>query len=224
MEALPHSELARRSAGGDGGAFVRLYDQYCADIFEVSLGATGSVEAASASTEAAFLRLLKHPPALGATDAEVSDRLSALALGHGIDGGGVVTTVGVEVEQLRSETVLKAGELFDEDWSAHLLRRPAPPPARTEPLRESVVAERVVELVPRRPARRSLVTFLEELPLQAAGVVVLGLAVLILAAAVVRMHSDNPRGATPAAEAADQQQQQQQQRDGTARTRSARRP
>jgi len=44
-DLLPRdAELARRAAGGDGAAFVRLYDHYCDDVFATALSVTGSVD------------------------------------------------------------------------------------------------------------------------------------------------------------------------------------
>src|SRR6185503_3595626 len=81
-DLLPRdAELARRAAGGDGAAFVRLYDHYAHDVFATALSVTGSVEAAAEATQAAFLRILRWPPALGAPDGDVLELLYALALG-----------------------------------------------------------------------------------------------------------------------------------------------
>jgi hypothetical protein len=72
MDLLPRdAELARRAAGGDGAAFVRLYDHYSTEVFATALAATGSVDAAAEATQTAFLRILRWPPALGAPDDDV---------------------------------------------------------------------------------------------------------------------------------------------------------
>jgi len=128
MDFLPrHAELARRAAGGDGAAFVRLYDQYSTDVFATALAATGSVEAAAEGTQTAFLRILRWPPALGAPDSDVEELLFALALGgphERFDASPEETDHKVArlvgVGWLRSETVSKAGARYDADWSVHL--------------------------------------------------------------------------------------------------------
>jgi len=142
IDLLPRdAELARRAAGGDGAAFVRLYDHHAEDVFVTALSATGSVEEAAEATQTAFLRILRWPPALGAPDEDVLELLFALALGgphervHASPQPAdlkVARLVGVG--WLRSETVSKAGSRFDADWSMHLWEppaesRPAPPPA-----------------------------------------------------------------------------------------------
>jgi hypothetical protein len=122
------AELARRAAGGDGAAFVYLYDRYSAGVFETSLAATGAVEAAADATQSAFLKLLRRPPAMGAPGSEVAERLRALAIAgvgetptsHGGAESATYAPYGVGVGWLRSETVAKAGARFDDDWSAHL--------------------------------------------------------------------------------------------------------
>ncbi len=82
MDLLPRdAELARRAAGGDGAAFVRLYDHYSTEVFAAALEATGSIEAAADATQMAFLRVLRWPPPLGAPDGDVHELLCALALG-----------------------------------------------------------------------------------------------------------------------------------------------
>ena len=82
IDLLPRdAELARRAAGGDGAAFVRLYDHYSHEVFATALAVTGSVEAAAEATQTAFLRILRWPPALGAPDGDVLELLYALALG-----------------------------------------------------------------------------------------------------------------------------------------------
>jgi hypothetical protein len=140
VELLPRdAELARRAAGGDGAAFVRLYDKYSTEVFTTSLVATGSIEAAAGATQAAFLRMLRWPPPLGAPDSDVSELLCALAIAG--DHDHMAATVDspearaiarlVGVGWLRSETVAEAGARFDADWSVYLW---TPPEAETEPL------------------------------------------------------------------------------------------
>ena len=135
VDLLPrYGELARRAAGGDGAAFVRLYDRYSTDVFATALAATGSADAAAEATQDAFLRILRWPPALGASDGDLIELLYALALG----GRGehpppspqesehtVARLAGVG--WLRSETVSKAGARFDADWSIHLWSPEASP-------------------------------------------------------------------------------------------------
>ena len=136
-----HAELARRAAGGDGAAFVRLYDEYADQIFEASLAESGCIEAAADTTQRAFLRILRWPPALGAPDAEVEELLYALALGGDgtrerttPDTGGALRVARlVGVGWLRSETVAQAGARFDADWSAYLWPDPPAPPPEPEP-------------------------------------------------------------------------------------------
>jgi hypothetical protein len=145
MDLLPRdAELARRAAGGDGAAFVRLYDHYSTDVFATALAATGSVEAAAESTQTAFLRVLRWPPALGAPDSDVEELLFALALGGPHErfeakpqetDHKVARLVGVG--WLRSETVSKAGARYDADWSVHLWS-----PAEVEPAAEPEPAPR----------------------------------------------------------------------------------
>ena len=169
MDLLPRdAELARRAAGGDGAAFVRLYDHYSTEVFATALEATGSVEAAADATQMAFLRVLRWPPPLGAPDGDVHELLCALALGGSAehvsagvdtdDARAVARLVGVG--WLRSETVAKAGAKFDDDWSAHLWTAPpaepeAEPDARPElepePRREEALARprRWRKLLPR---------------------------------------------------------------------------
>ena len=128
MDLLPRdAELARRAAGGDGAAFVRLYDRYSTDVFATGLAATGSVDAAAEATQTAFLRILRWPPALGAPDSDVEELLFALALGgphERFDASPQETDLKVArlvgVGWLRSETVSKAGARYDADWSVHL--------------------------------------------------------------------------------------------------------
>lgn len=144
MDLLPRdAELARRAAGGDGAAFVRLYDDYSNEVFATALAATGSVEAAADATQTAFLRLLRWPPALGASDDDVLELLFALALGgpHAEYADAspdetdekVARLVGVG--WLRSETVSKAGARYDADWSVHLWSPPESPDLQPEPRR-----------------------------------------------------------------------------------------
>src|ERR1044072_7697495 len=142
-DLLPRdAELARRAAGGDGAACVRLYDQYCDDVFATALSVTGSVEAAAEATQTAFLRILRWPPAMGAPDGDVLELLYALALGgphEHTDGSPepadlkVARLVGVG--WLRSETVSRAGARFGDDWSVHLWTSPAEPAPAAEPAR-----------------------------------------------------------------------------------------
>jgi hypothetical protein len=142
IDLLPRdAELARRAAGGDGAAFVRLYDHYADEVFATALSVTGSVEAAAEATQAGFLRILRWPPALGAPDGDVLELLYALALGgpHKRPDATpepsdlrVARLVGVG--WLRSETVSKAGARFDADWSVHLWQLPAEPVESVEPV------------------------------------------------------------------------------------------
>jgi hypothetical protein len=135
-DLLPRdAELARRAAGGDGAAFVQLYDKYSTEVFTTALAATGSIELAAEATQAAFLRALRWPPPLGAADSDVSELLCALALGgdsHTADdtdtpeAQAIARMVGVG--WLRSETVAEAGARFDADWSVYLWS-----PTGTEP-------------------------------------------------------------------------------------------
>jgi hypothetical protein len=129
IDVLPgDAELARRAAGGDGAAFVRLYDHYSADVFEGCLGATGSVERAADATQAAFLKLLRRPPAIDAPDSEVAERLRVMALGASAEtvplsrrtAEGGHAPAGAGAGWLRSETVAKASARFDADWSGYL--------------------------------------------------------------------------------------------------------
>lgn len=124
INLLPReSELARRAAGGDGSAFLRLYDRYAAEVFETALTAGGSVERAADATQSAFLTLLRHPPAIDAPDAELIDRLCRMALAAELDRP---PATGAGVGWLRSETIAKAGARFDADWSSHLTDTDAP--------------------------------------------------------------------------------------------------
>jgi hypothetical protein len=143
IDLLPRdAELARRAAGGDGAAFVRLYDHYSDEVFATALSVTGSVEAAADATQTAFLRILRWPPALGAPDGDVLELLYALALGGPHKRVDVTPEPSnlrvarlVGVGWLRSETVSKAGARFDADWSVHLWQLPAEPVEPVEPAR-----------------------------------------------------------------------------------------
>ena len=208
MDLLPRdAELARRAAGGDGAAFVRLYDHYSTEVFAAALSATGSVETAAGATQTAFLRVLRWPPALGAPDGDVAELLCALALGGSIepatgsfdefdtaDARDVARLVGVG--WLRSETVAKAGARFDEDWSAHLW---AAPPAEPEP--EPEVPTR------RRRARRVLERLAAPLPAPAPVAAALALILFLGGAGTIVAGGDtdsmkaDPATAGPAAEA-----------------------
>jgi len=157
VELLPrHAELARRAAGGDGAAFVRLYAHYSTEVFATALAATGDVDAAADATQAAFLRILRWPPRLGAPDADVEELLYALALGGqdrrqaaGPQELDIRVARMVGVGWLRSETVAKAGARFDADWSVHLW---SPVEGQDESAREDEVgAARARRL--RRPPR-----------------------------------------------------------------------
>jgi hypothetical protein len=140
VDLLPRdAELARRAAGGDGAAFVRLFDHYSDEVFEASLAATGSIEGAAEATQRAFLRILRWPPAFGADDGDVVELLYALAFGgehvpvpetpDTVDARQIARLVGVG--WLRSETVAKGGARFDADWSEYLWADP--PQAESEP-------------------------------------------------------------------------------------------
>lgn len=134
IDLLPRdAELARRAAGGDGAAFVRLYDHFSHEVFATALSVMGSVEEAAEATQTAFLRILRWPPALGAPDGDVLELLYALALGgphEHVNASPEPTDLKVArlvgVGWLRSETVAKAGARFDSDWSVHLWTPPAP--------------------------------------------------------------------------------------------------
>jgi hypothetical protein len=148
VDLLPGDvELARRAAGGDGAAFVHLYDNHSADVFEALLAATGEVETAADATQSAFLMLLRRPPAMDAPKGEVAERLRALALGAGVEAVPTLRSgsrahhapAGAGVGWLRSETVAKAGERFDEDWSVYLSSGASP---TRRPVVERVASER----------------------------------------------------------------------------------
>ena len=156
MDLLPRdAELARRAAGGDGAAFVRLYDRYSTDVFATGLAATGSVDAAAEATQTAFLRILRWPPALGAPDNDVEELLFALALGgphERFDASPQETDHRVAqlvgVGWLRSETVSKAGARYDADWSVHLWT-PSEEVTAAEPARERAAARSHALRLPR---------------------------------------------------------------------------
>ncbi|HYH58675.1 MAG TPA: hypothetical protein VD790_05600 [Thermoleophilaceae bacterium] len=164
-EMLPRdAELARRAAGGDGAAFVRLYDSYCGVVFEAALAATGSVETAAEVTQTAFLHFLRRPPALDAPDSEVAERLPALAVaaaGEPLAPGAPVHGSAAGVGWLRSETVANAGARFDADWSVHLADRvepvpePEPEPVAPAPRRRRIFA--FTWPTPAAPARAAAV-------------------------------------------------------------------
>lgn len=161
-------ELARRAAGGDGAAFVHVFDSYSADVFEASLAATGEVETAADATQRAFLKLLQRPPAMDAPKGELAERLRALALGAADEALpmsrrtalGAHAPVGASTGWLRSETVAKAGARFDQDWSAHLEQKG---PARPR-LRERITAERPLVVAAASAAAAPSPTVVEALP------------------------------------------------------------
>lgn len=146
MRPLPEeTELARRAAGGDGAAFVQVYDRHVARVFELALAATGSVDEAADATQVAFLTLLRRPPALAAPDREVSERLLGFVL-HAcgaeewLDDRRPAVHAGrfrkARIGWLRRETVAKAAARFDADWTRHLADgAPEPTPIRTLRLR-----------------------------------------------------------------------------------------
>ena len=154
------AELARRGAGGDGAAFVRLYDHYSDEVFEASLAATGSIEGAAAATQRAFLRILRWPPQLGAPDGDVAELLFALAFGgervptpatpDTVDARKIARLVGVG--WLRSETVAKAGARFDADWSVHLWNDAPAPEPEPEPAARALGEGPSVAAAARAPA------------------------------------------------------------------------
>ena len=151
VDLLPRdAELARRAAGGDGAAFVRLYDKHSTEVFTTALAATGSIEAAAEATQTGFLRVLRWPPPLGAPDGDVPELLCALALGgeHAPWANGPADTPEakavarlVGVGWLRSETVAEAGARFDADWSVYLWS-PQHPATEPEPVRSTLARER----------------------------------------------------------------------------------
>jgi hypothetical protein len=213
MDLLPRdAELARRAAGGDGAAFVRLYDHYSTEVFTAALAATGSIDAAAGATQLAFMRILRWPPPLGAPDGDVAELLCALALGGSTepttgslddfnteDARDVARLVGVG--WLRSETVAQAGARFDQDWSLHLWTAPAPEPEpeekRERPRRTWRLLERLTAPLPAPAA------------VAAALVLVLfagGASTILAGGDAERMEAD-PAAATgePAAEAGERQ-------------------
>jgi hypothetical protein len=202
IDLLPReAELARRAAGGDGAAFVRLYDHYSHEVFATALSVTGSVEAAAEATQTAFLRILRWPPALGAPDGDVLELLYALALGgphEHVDASPEPTDLKVArlvgVGWLRSETVSKAGARFDADWSAHLWSSSAQP-ERTPPRR--------LRLLPRFGLR---------LPSPAAAAAVLLVFLAGLAGTLLIGGRSHPIDATPASATGDPGHQIEKQR------------
>jgi hypothetical protein len=233
IDLLPgDAELARRAAGGDGAAFVRLYDHYSADVFEESLGATGSVEHAADATQAAFLRLLRRPPAIDAPDSEVVERLRAMALSAGVDAAplsrrtaeGGHAPAGAGAGWLRSETVAKAGARFDADWSGYLAspasgdrtateiahawdRAAAEPPLAVE----RVESERPVAAIdpepaaaPAEPQRRRLraLFVMPRIPLPSTGALAAFLTVAVFGAALGVVLAGGGEGTAPSGPAA----------------------
>jgi hypothetical protein len=205
MDLLPgDAELARRAAGGDGAAFVRLYDHYAGDVFDASLAATGSVEIAADATQGAFLKLLRRPPALGAPASDVAARLQALALGGRYEppaaNGSTPPNWGdwheTGVGWLRSETVAKAGAQFDEDWSEHLWHPAA------EPRAQFAHAERAPAKAPAQEARPRRRWRLPRLALPAPAPAAALLLLMLLtgaAGAILTQESGDPIEAKPAA-------------------------
>jgi hypothetical protein len=226
IELLPRdAELARRAAGGDGAAFVRLFDRYSTDVFDAAFTATRSVEAAAEATQTAFLRILRWPPPLGAPDGEVFELLCALALGgetprgeagsEAPDAYGIAQLVGVG--WLRSETVAKAGARFDDDWSVHLWSPPAEvTPDPLPPLRTPKPARRRLRLVPRLRLR---------LPSPAAAATVLLVLLAGLTGSLVLQGGTERMDAVPASatsERSDAERAGQQARADARRARQAR--
>jgi hypothetical protein len=215
VDLLPrYAELARRAAGGDGAAFVRLYDRYSTEVFATALAATGSVDAGAEATQTAFLRVLRWPPALGAPDDDVVELLYALALGGPHEWTApspqetdlrVARLVGVG--WLRSETVAKAGARYDADWSVHLWSPPAPAPADALPPLPALPAlpeEPVV--APSRRRLPSLPRLRLPIPSPAAAAAVL---LVFLAGATGTLLLDGTAGSnTDSASAAGEVQQQ----------------
>ena len=202
MDLLPRdAELARRAAGGDGAAFVRLYDSYSEELFEAALAANESVESAAKATQTSFLRILRRPPALDAPDSEVASRLRRLVPGGPIDpapatNGGPHPRAS-DVGWLRSETVAMAGARFDDDWSVHLWSSPAA---------EDTPAEEKAET--REEPRRSRLRFALPrlgLPSPAAAVALVGLTLLGGALGTFLTDGGQSRGGlAPAAATRDQ--------------------
>jgi hypothetical protein len=228
MDLLPRdAELARRAAGGDGAAFVRLYDHYSTEVFTAALKATGTIEAAAGATQTAFLRVLRWPPPLGAPDGDVAELLCALALGGSIepttggfddldteDARDVARLVGVG--WLRSETAAKAGARFDADWSEHLWTAP--------PVEPELDGEREA---PRR-VRRLLERLAVPLPAPAAVAAVLVLVLFAGAAGTILAGGEtDPMEADPASatgERAIEADAGEKQRPATARRQAQRGP
>ena len=196
------AELARRAAGGDGAAFVRLYDRYSAEVFAAALAATGSIDAASEATQRAFLRILRWPPRLGAPDGDVAELLCALALGGGTEPGRPSTPEDLAVARLvgvgwlRSETVAKAGARYDADWSVPLWSPAAEPDAAPPPADAPVAA-------PVRRLRLRLPRLTLRLPSPAAAAAVLLLLRSGLVGTLLLPSGSDPMGrAAPSPEAA----------------------
>ena len=202
MDLLPRdAELARRAAGGDGAAFVRLYDSYSEELFEAALAANESVETAAKATQTSFLRILRRPPALDAPDSEVATRLRRLVPGGPIDPAP--TTSGgphpraSDVGWLRSETVAMAGARFDDDWSVHLWSSPA---QEDEPAEEQAATREEP-----RPSRLRFALPRLGLPSPAAAVALVGLTLLGGALGTFLTDGGQSRGGlAPAAATRDQ--------------------
>ena len=198
MELLPvDAELARRAAGGDGAAFVRLYDRYSEEVFATALAATGSIEVASEATQRAFLRILRWPPPMGAPDGDVAELLCALALGGGTETGRPSTPEDLAVARLvgvgwlRSETVAKAGARYDDDWSVHLWTPPVEPTADLFP------ADERAEPVRRRRLRLPRLTV--RLPSPATAALVLLILLASLVGSLLLAGGTDPMDSNPAA-------------------------
>jgi DNA-directed RNA polymerase specialized sigma24 family protein len=222
VDLLPRdAELARRAAGGDGAAFVRLYDTYSPEVFASTLAAIGSVEAAAEATQKAFLRLLRWPPRFGAPDEDVAELLFALAHGgrtHPRGAAPAVTRVlaadATAFGWLRSETVANAGARFDADWSIHLWHPDAEP--EPEPAPEP---EPVPEVARRRPRRRLRIPRLSPRFPAPAATAALVLAVFVGAAGtMLASGGTEPMEAAPnAAPAASEPERAELRGDGRAR-------
>lgn len=198
IELLPvDAELARRAAGGDGAAFVRLYDQYSEEVFAAALAATGGIESAAEATQRAFLRILRWPPPLGAPDSDVAELLCALALGGGTERGRPSTPEDLAVARLvgvgwlRSETVARAGARYDEDWSVHLWTPPAEP-AEAPALADAAPA-------PARRRRFRLPRLALRLPSPATAAVVLLILLASLVGSLLLADGTDPIESNPAA-------------------------